>query len=212
MIGLGLVRRLWRRRAIDDATPIDALLGPGFVAIDLETTGLDVRRDVVVAMAAIPFEEGRPREGLVTLVNPGRPIPAGSTAIHGIDDAVVAGAPSLDDVLPRFDAMCTDRVIVGHDVGFDVAVLARARPAAPDQRPRVTLDTRRLARSAGFRDSRLEVIAPQLRVPIAGRHTAYGDACMAGEILLALLPALRARGARTIGDLVRLQRSAPLHD
>ena len=212
MIRLGLVTRLWRRPGIDDATPLDVLLEAGFVAIDLETTGLDVRRDVVVSAAVVPFEAGRAGEGFVTLVNPGRPIPPASTAIHGIDDAAVAGAPSLHDVLPRFDAVCTHRIVVGHDVGFDLAVLARARTAPSEPRPRITLDTRRLARSAGFRDSRLEVVAQRFHIPVAGRHTADGDARMAGEILLALLPALRARGARTIGDLVRLQRSAPLHD
>ena len=112
MIGLGLVARLWRRRAIDYRMPIDALLGVGFVAIDLETTGLDARRDVVVAIAAVPFEDGRPRDGLVTLVNPGRSIPPASTAIHGIDDAAVVGAPFLHEVLPRFEAVCTHRIVV----------------------------------------------------------------------------------------------------
>src|SRR5438552_6441986 len=114
VIGLGLVARLWRRRAIDYRMPIDALLGVGFVAIDLETTGLDARRDVVVAIAAVPFEDGRPRDGLVTLVNPGRSIPPASTAIHGIDDAAVVGAPFLHEVLPRFEAVCTHRIVVGH--------------------------------------------------------------------------------------------------
>ena len=212
MIGLDLVTRVWRRLAIGDATPIDALLEPGFVAIDLETTGLNARRDVVVAMAAIPFEGGQSRAGFVTLVNPGRPIPPESTAIHGIDDAAVAAAPPVRDVLPRFDAVCVSRIVVGHDVGFDLAILARARTPRTGLDARLTLDTRRLARAAGCRDSRLEVVAASLRIPLIGRHTAEGDARMAGEILLALLPTLRSRGARTLGDLRRLQRGAPLHD
>ena len=48
---------------------------------------IDTRRDAIVAVAAIPFVDGEPRDGYVTLVNPGRPIPAPSTAIHGITDA-----------------------------------------------------------------------------------------------------------------------------
>ena len=203
---------MWRRLAVGDATPIDALLEPGFVAIDLETTGLDSRRDAVVAMAAIPFEGGQSREGFVTLVNPGRPVPPASTAIHGIDDATVAEAPRAHEVLPRFDAFCAGRIVVGHDVGFDLAVLTRARTPAARLAARLTLDTRRLARAAGFHDSRLEVVAAFLGVPATGRHTAEGDARMAGEILLALLPVLRRHGARTLGDLVRLQHGAPLHD
>jgi DNA polymerase III epsilon subunit-like protein len=207
-----LFARIWRRLAVGDSTTMDALLDPGFVAIDVETTGLNVRLDSIVSVAAIPFEGGRSRPGFVTLVNPGRPIPSQSTAIHGIDDGAVAAAPPIREVLPRLDAVCTRRIMVGHDVAFDVAVLKQARTHAEGLSPRLTLDTRLLARAVGFRDTALERLAAQLRVPVVGRHTAEGDARMAGEILLALLPALRRHGVRTLGDLIRLQRSAPVED
>lgn len=212
MIGLTFVTRVWRRLAVGDATPVDALLDTGFVAIDLETTGLNARRDAVVALAAIPFERGIARPGLVTLVHPGRPIPPQSTAIHGIDDAAVGSAPSLAEVLPRFDALCARRFVVGHDVAFDVAVLAHGRTAPAGLAPRLALDTRRLSRASGFRDTRLEELAARLGVSVVGRHSADGDARMAGEVLVALLPILRRGGVRTIGDILRLQGGAPLHD
>jgi DNA polymerase III epsilon subunit-like protein len=209
MIGRAFLARVWQRLGAGDATPLDVLLEPGFVAIDLETTGLNVRRDAVVSLAAIPFERGRAGDAFVTLVNPGCPIPRQSTAIHGIDDQAVAAAPAIESVLARFDAVCASRVVVGHDVGFDLAVLTRVRSAAIAQ---PSFDTRRLARALGFRDTRLEGIATYLKVPIDGRHTAEGDARMSGQILLALLPALRGRGVRTLGELRLLQRRAPLHD
>ena len=212
MIGLTFVTRVWRRLAVGDATPIDALVETGFVAIDLETTGLDVKRDAIVAVAAIPFERGIARAGFLTLVNPGRPIPPQSTAIHSLDDAAVAGAPSIDEVLSRFDAVCARRFVVGHDVGFDLAMLNKARTVPPGLAPRLELDTRRLARALGARDTRLEVLAAELEVAGHGRHTAEGDARMAGEILLALLPRLRRHGVRTVGDLLRMQRATPSHD
>jgi DNA polymerase III epsilon subunit-like protein len=126
MIVLDFLAGIWRRLAVGDSTPLDALLDPGFVAIDVETTGLNPRRDAIVAVAAIPFEAGRSRPGFVTLVNPRRPIPAQSTAIHGINDAAVATAPSIVEVLPRFDSVCTRRIVIGHDVAFDVAVLEQS--------------------------------------------------------------------------------------
>jgi DNA polymerase III epsilon subunit-like protein len=212
MIGLDLATRVWRRLVLGDVTPIEALLEPGFVAIDLETTGLNVRRAAVVAVAAIPFERGEARDGFVTLVNPERPIPPESTAIHGIDDVAVAGAPPVRDVLPRFAAVCARRIVVGHDVSFDLAVLARVRSGHAGLDARLTLDTRRLARATGYRDSRLEVVAADLGIPVSGRHTAEGDARMAGEILLRLLPLLRHRGFRTLGDLLTVQRRTPARD
>jgi DNA polymerase III epsilon subunit-like protein len=193
--------------------PLAILLDPGFVAIDVETTGLNPRRDAVVAIAAIPFEAGRAGPGLVSLINPGRPIPTAATAIHGIDDAAVTRAPALDAVLPRFDAVCAGQIVVGHDVTFDLAVLARARGAAPPQ-VNVMLDTRRLARAArpDLRDTRLETLAARLGISAAGRHTADGDARMAGQILIALLPMLSARGVATLADALRLQRLVSPYD
>jgi DNA polymerase-3 subunit epsilon len=183
----------------------------GFIALDIETTGLDPRRDVVVSLAAIPFVGGTPQAGFAALVNPGRPIPQAAVAVHGISDAAVRDAPSIGAVLPGLIARCEGRILVGHDVGFDLAVLGlalRAHGRPPLAGP--ALDTRRLA--AGlypeWDDLRLEVVAARLGVSIAGRHSAEGDARAAGQVLVALLPALGARGYRTVDDLLWLQQRA----
>ena len=195
--------------------PLDALLDPGFMAIDVETTGLDPRRDALVAAAAIPFVRGVPQPGLVTLVNPGVGIPPASTAVHGITERDVADAPSVPEALQLVDAACAGWLLVGHDVAFDLEVFrtARARHAFPSV-DAIALDTRRLTRvvdpHAG--DSRLEAVAERLGISAEGRHTADGDARIAGEILVALLPALRARGARSVADLLRLQRATAPSD
>jgi DNA polymerase III epsilon subunit-like protein len=195
--------------------PLDVLHDPGFVAIDVETTGLDPRRDQLVAVAALPFVGGAVRAGLVTLVRPGRPIPPAATAVHGLRDDDVADAPEVAVVLATLDTACAGQIVVGHDVAFDLGVIGAARAAHGFTRWDVlALCTRRLARAADphVRDSRLESVAAALGVSTAGRHTPDGDARMAGEILLALLPTLRARGARTVADLLRLQRAAGTYD
>jgi DNA polymerase III epsilon subunit-like protein len=198
----------WVRRRFSSPghdLPIETLLDPGFVAIDLETTGLDPRRDDVVSLAAIPFVGGRPERGYVTLVDPRRPIPRASTRIHGIDDARVAGAPTLTEVLPRLDGICAGRLLVGHDVAFDLAVLARARRRRGLAEPEAfALDTRRLTVAlypAWRRVSELESVAARLGIEVEGRHTAEGDARLAGAILVSLLDEFRRRGVRTIGAL-----------
>ena len=212
MAWLGQFTRRFPREA---GVPIETLLTPGFVAIDVETTGLNPRKDALVAVAALPFVDGTPRPGFVSLVNPGRPIPATATAVHRIHDRDVKHAPNVSDVMPHFDALCSGRVVVGHDVAFDLSVLAAARAHLGLRQPSVVaLDTRRLLRAVDptIRDSRLEVVARRLGLPTTGRHTADGDALMAGTIFQRLLPALRARGARTVTDLLRLQRGTMLYD
>lgn len=208
---MSLFSSLWRRRAAPiHAAGLDTLLRPGFVALDLETTGLDPRRDAILELAAIPFVDGRPRGGYVTRVDPGRPIPPESSRIHGITERMVQGAPRVERVLPELEALLGDQVIVGHGIAFDLAVLARERQAhgrAPIRNP--ALDTMRLAAALhpdwehfGFDD-----VASHLGIGILGRHTAAGDALGAGELFLALLEEARRRALRTVGELLWLQET-----
>jgi DNA polymerase III epsilon subunit family exonuclease len=206
------LRPLWRRPQWR-TPPLDTLIIPGFVAIDLETTGLNSRTDVVVAIAAIPVVAGEPRTGVVMLVNPGRPIPAASSAVHGITDAMVETAPRIEEALQRIDRMCDSYPIVGHGVAFDMAILARERRSR-GQRPPASpvVCTMRLAAALypGWTDVGLDAVAARLGITVRARHTAEGDALAAAEILIALLPAARERGARTLADLQWLERTAAI--
>jgi DNA polymerase III epsilon subunit family exonuclease len=198
----------WRRGRDRDDASIDVILDDGFVAIDLETTGLDVVHARVVEVAAIPFRRGRTQAGYRQLVNPGVPIPAEATRVHGIADADVRGAPRLDPVLADLEAMIEDAILVGHALDFDLAVLdrerrARGRPPLPNAR----VDTQRLV-AALFPEGDavdLDSAAARFGIGILGRHTAEGDARAAGGLFLALLDEVRRHGVRTFGDLLRVQ-------
>ena len=201
------------RRFVPGGDPLATLIDRGFVALDLETTGLDPRRDAIVSVAAIPFVRGEPEPGYRTLMDPERTIPPESTRIHGISDSDVRGAPRLDAVLPALIEAIGARIIVGHAVEFDLAILARA--ARRRRRPRLAntfLDTQRLAAALfpDWSDVDLDAVAARVGVTIEGRHTAPGDAIAAGRILLALLPRLVARGVRTVGEAQWLQASASM--
>jgi DNA polymerase III epsilon subunit-like protein len=202
----------WRRRRPPVfAAPLDTLLDPGFVALDLETTGLDPRRDVIVELAAIPFIGGHPGNGYVTRVDPERAIPAESSRIHGITDPMVQGAQRVGPVLGELAALLEGRPIVGHGIGFDLAVLARecrahGRAVIAD----TALDTGLIASALHPHWGRFDFdeVAARYGIGILGRHTAEGDALAAGELLLALLPEVRSRGLRTVGEVLWLQGAA----
>jgi DNA polymerase III epsilon subunit family exonuclease len=201
----------WWRHPARDGLPLDALAAEGFVAVDLETTGLDTSRAAVVAVAAVPYVAGCPEPGYAALVNPGRPIPPASTAIHGITDAMVREAPPIGELLPALERIWGGRILVGHNVGFDVAILnreLRVHGRAPLATP--TLDVGRLAAALHpeWRDVSLEALAARLGVVVTGRHTAEGDARAAGDLLPALLPELAARGFRTVPELIWFQDTA----
>lgn len=205
--------RLWSRLGrwftAHHGLPVAALRDVGFLAVDLETTGLDTRRDTIVALAAIPFVSSEPVPGFVTLVDPGRPIPVASTAIHGLTDAMVAGAPSVDRVIGDLDGLFDGRIVVGHGVDFDLTIINRERNLRGLPRlANPALDTQRLAAAIcpEWRDYALETVAARLGVEVVGRHTAPGDALAAGRVLLALLPLLERGGVRTVSELMWLQR------
>lgn len=183
------------------------------VSLDLETTGLDVRRDRVVSFAVVPLC-GRKivRERLFErLVQPEVPIPALATRIHGITDEMVAAAPTLSMALSELREAIGESVIVGHNIAFDLAILrheaARRHLPWPEW---AWLDTGILANALNpaLAQGGLESVAEWLGVSISGRHTASGDALMAAEIYIRLLPRLRDAGVRTLAEAQCFQATA----
>ena len=67
------------------------------VVFDLETTGLYPRKDRIVELAAVKTNPDGTEEVLELLLNPTIPIPAETTAIHGISDEDVKDCPTFAD-------------------------------------------------------------------------------------------------------------------
>jgi len=185
-----------------------------FVVLDTETTGLRPGAgDRVVSLAGVRVigMEVKRQQAFDALVHPGRSVPPESVRFHGISDADLAGAPSLDVVLPAFLAFAGDAVLVGHEVAFDLDFLAPevVRLGLPPLTARPVLDTRLLSRSlhGPGADHSLEGAARRLGVTVVGRHSALGDALTAAEILVRLLALLKGRGVETLGDLLRASRA-----
>ena len=98
-----------------------------FVVVDLETTGNHPRQgDSIIQIGAVTVEDGQIRERFSTLVNPGCPLPPFITQLTGITDEMVAEAPHLEDVLPRFLPLLEGRTFVAHNAGFDLQFLQEA--------------------------------------------------------------------------------------
>ncbi len=193
---------------IQDSTRMDDL---PVVILDTETTGLDVSKDHIVSIGAVRMQ-GRiayPHVTLDRLVDPGLPIPAASTAVHGITDTMVAEAPSfaeLHDDVVEFLKGC---VLVGHNIGFDGALLraesARCDRPWPDP---PMLDTGRVAAALfpDLTDLSLDAIAERVGTETRGRHTALGDCLVTAEIFARLIALMSDRGALTFGEVQALAR------
>jgi DNA polymerase-3 subunit epsilon/CBS domain-containing protein len=191
------------------ATPLIAL---DAVAIDTETTGLDTAKARIVQIGAIVIFRGLigEREPLDLLVDPGIAIPSASTHIHGITNAMVRNAPDFAVAADRLRGFIHGRVVIGHSIGFDVAVLEQEskRAGIPWHKPR-SLCVRLLASVAkpNLPDYSLDAIAAGLGIAITGRHSALGDATAAAAIFIALLPKLQEKGIRTLAEAERACRA-----
>jgi len=116
--------------------------------LDVETTGFDPRRDAIIEVAVLVARGPEVLGRYSTLVDPGRPIPAETSKLTGIDAAAVAGMPSVCDALEAAAELVGSRDIVAHNATFDRNFLAES--ASPHARALagVWLDSLELARIA----------------------------------------------------------------
>ncbi len=86
------------------------------VALDLETTGLDVQRHAIVSIGLVPFSLNRisMARRRYWLVRPSRPLSATSVTLHRITHSEVAEAPDLNEVLPELLEALAGRLTVVH--------------------------------------------------------------------------------------------------
>ncbi|MFI5916798.1 PolC-type DNA polymerase III [Dactylosporangium sp. NPDC051541] len=186
-----------------------------FCVVDLETTGLDLRRDEVVSFGAVIVRHGRIPcgETMYRPVRPDRPISVAAMTVHGLREADLAPAPRLGDVLDEVVERLTGRVVVAHAAWVERAFLDRALRPRGRRLHRTLIDTAallratRLAERGTGREPNLESAARRLHLPVHTPHHALGDAFTTAQLLLALATRLE-RPARplTVGQLFTVSR------
>ncbi|WP_424980265.1 exonuclease domain-containing protein [Leisingera sp. S232] len=183
-----------------------------FVVFDTETTGLLPHKDEIVQIGALRVVRGRiiESETFETLVNPGRPIPAASTKVHGIRDVMVQGAPDIAGAARDFHRFASDAVIVAHNAPFDMAFLHRHAKRSGVAWDQPVLDTVLLSAVlfGASQNHTLDALCDRLDVtiPPALRHTAMGDARATAEVFCKMLPMLEAHGLTTFGAVLEQTR------
>ncbi len=176
----------------------------GYAVVDLETTGFDAfGADRIVEVAIVRVDaDGRELGTFSTLIHPGCEVRAG--AIHHIDDAMVADAPTFAEIAPSVLAWLEGVVVVAHNAAFEDAFLSAELTRAGWLTPAVpALDTLPLAQSCvPTPNHKLHTVCRWAGVDIRGAHTALGDAQATARMLPVLLP--RARPLRWREPLPRL--------
>jgi DNA polymerase-3 subunit epsilon/ATP-dependent DNA helicase DinG len=175
---------------------------PKFVALDIETTGLDPQREAILEIGAVRFNGRRVEQEWSTLVNPGRQVPSFITQLTGISNQMVAHAPPISDILAELDDFVGDAVIIGHNIRFDLSFLQRHRLFSYND----TIDTYEMASVLMPNASRygLGSLASQLVVPLPATHRALDDALVTHGVYLRLHEKARELPLEVLADIVRL--------
>ena len=210
----GSVRDSYQRSFDELGRPLSDVT---FCVVDLETTGSNRADDLITEIGAVKVRAGEVLGTFQTLVNPGRAIPPKITILTGLNDALVARAPRIETVLPALlefmgDTESGQTVIVGHNVGFDVAFIRAALERA--QRPRlegIIIDTVALARRL-VRDEvpncKLATLANRLRLEHQPSHRALDDAWATTDLLHFLIGRASGMGVLGLDDLIALSKLA----
>jgi predicted DnaQ family exonuclease/DinG family helicase len=106
-----------------DTRLLQALHIDRFVAIDLETTGLDYEKEEIIEVAAVRYEGGKAQKDLHYLLNPGRPIPQNIAQLTGITDAMVTKADHFSDHSHEILEFMGNDPLVAHNINFDLSFL-----------------------------------------------------------------------------------------
>lgn len=171
-----------------------------YVVFDLETTGLSPLTDKIIELSGLKVKAGKVVETFSTLVNPGRPIPYGATAINGITDDMVKDSPSIQQVLGKFLDFVGDFVLVGHNIHtFDMKFIYIAaeeglgRAVTNDY-----IDTLYLARKClpELSHHRLVDLASHFKFSTQGAHRALADCQMNQKCYEAMAKLQKAKTPR----------------
>jgi DNA polymerase III subunit epsilon len=181
-----------------------------FMVVDVETTGLDPRRDELISFAALPVEGGRVLAGAAVggLVRPRKPPPSSSVEIHGLRAGDLAAAPPPAEALGPLAAALRTRVLVAHAAWVERSFLDPVLRELGSGLPRRLVDTALLWRMLCVEREEgdpgwcsLATVAAGLGLPSHRPHEAEGDALTTAQAFLALATHLEARGRGTLRAL-----------
>jgi DNA polymerase III epsilon subunit family exonuclease len=184
--------------------------GAALVALDTETTGFSPGAGhALIEVARVNIDGALLGSAWSSLVNPGRPIPPGSTFVHGITDEMVADAPAPAAIAATLRDACQGRTLVFHNAAFDLpflVALMRASGATPLWN--AVADTVGLARGLiTSRSYSLGALAEAFGLPAEPRHRALGDALTTARLFLALAARWeRERGITSLAELAAVSQ------
>ncbi len=184
-----------------------------FRAVDLETTGLDLETDAIIAFACVPLQGSRIliHRAAYHLIRPDR-YRIDAMKFHGISPGDLQTAPSFAEIAGAI-VQALDGTILGHSVHFDLAFLRRDLKKVGLTLKQDALDLalieRWLARQEGLTglDESFEGLMSRYGLRASYRHNALADAFFVAQIFQLQMARLERQGISTLGQLLKAVKS-----
>ncbi|MEO7049110.1 MAG: exonuclease domain-containing protein, partial [Ferruginibacter sp.] len=146
--------------------------------VDIETTGGHATGSGITEVAIYIHDGNKVVESFHTLINPERNIPVYITALTGISKAMVAAAPTFDEVADEIFQLLDGNIFIAHNVNFDYSFLKHHLKLSGFDLNVKKLCTVRLSRKVfvGLPSYSLGNLCRSLQIEIENRHRAAGDA------------------------------------
>ena len=182
-----------------------------FVALDLETTGLDPRLDRIVEVGAVIFRGNEVLGTHETLVDPGIRIHPRITAIHGITNKMTTGSPTPEEAVSELERFIGSRPLVIQNAPFDLGFIQETRrvlsgsPLGND-----VFDTCRLAPLVfpGMSSYSLGPLSKALGISAKREHRAVDDSLAAMGVFLKCMERIDPDGEMDYRDFEEIGRAS----
>ncbi len=163
-----------------------------FVAFDLETTGLSSRSDRIIEIGAVILKNGEEVDRFQTFVDPQRLLERKIVELTGITDEMLEGAPSIEEVLPKFLDFVGGRVLVAHNSDFDTGFIRAECQRQGLAYNFTAADTLILSQNLlrHLNKFKLDIVSNALSLPDFNHHRAGDDAMTCGLIMTKLMEKL----------------------
>lgn len=118
-----------------------------YVSLDLETTGLNPKKDKIIEIGAVKVKEGIIVDTFQRMIHPGRLLDQIITDITGLTNEMVQQGEDIKDVIPLLVDFIGDAPLVGHSVLFDYSFAKRAAINVNKTFEKNGIDTLHIARN-----------------------------------------------------------------
>jgi len=157
-----------------------------YAVVDIETTGIQKTQHAITEIAVVKVRNKKIIDEWSSLLNPQRPIPSFITSLTGINDQMVADAPTFKTIADTLEEQLEDCIFVAHNVSFDYGFIKIAFQNMSRSFAKPKFCTLSNARKTfpGLPSYALGKLCHQLDINLNHAHRALSDARASAELLI----------------------------